>query len=133
MVDIEPGLNWKGYNLQGQNGFDVNLVSAISFTDIFSVGIGAGYLNFEGINGLSVFGDVAYLPFRNTLVTPLINLKVGYSHIWNQYPTGTGTPLVEFSGGVAYRVTEKWSVFLKSGVLMAQQSFFVPIKIGVMF
>ncbi len=88
-----------------------------------------GYLNFEGINGLSIFSDIEYLPL-NTKLTPLINLKIGYTHIWNQYEKGTGTAMGEFGLGLNYRLSRKVSIFIKSGFLMTQQSLLIPIKLG---
>lgn len=130
-IDIDTGPNWKGYYLSGKNGFDINIVNGINYKKIFA-GIGVGYLNFEGINGLSIFSDIEYLPLK-TKLTPLINLKIGYSHIWNQYENGTGTAMGEFGLGLNYRLSGKVSMFLKSGLLMTQQSFLIPIKLGFRF
>ncbi len=130
-IDIDPGPNWKGYHLSGKNGFDINIVNGISYKKIF-VGIGLGYLNFEGTNGLSIFSDIEYLPL-NTKLTPLINLKIGYSHIWNQYEKGRGTAMGEFGLGLNYRLSGKVSIFIKSGFLKTQQSLLIPIKLGFRF
>lgn len=132
--DMDPNSDWKGYNLdKEQDGIDLNLVNGISlFEKRFFAGAGIGYQNFEGINGITVFGDIEYLPFRSRF-TPLFNVKVGYDHIWNQYEGGTGTALGEFVAGINYRMTEKLDIFLKSGMLFTQQSFLIPIKIGVRF
>jgi hypothetical protein len=104
-IQVDPGPNWKGYNLYEQNGIDFNIVNGIDFENKLFVGIGIGYLNFEGINGFYAFTDFEYLPLK-TKLTPLVNLKIGYSHIWNQYENGTGTGLVELSTGLNYRLTE---------------------------
>ena len=132
--DMGPDSDWKGYNLdKEQDGIDLNLVNGISlFEKRFFAGAGIGYQNFEGINGITVFGDIEYLPFRSRF-TPLFNVKVGYDHIWNQYEGGTGTALGEFVAGINYRMTEKLDIFLKSGMIFTQQSFLIPIKIGVRF
>ena len=132
--DMDPNSDWKGYNLdKEQDGIDLNLVNGISlFEKRFFAGAGIGYQNFEGINGITVFADFEYLPFRSRF-TPLFNVKVGYDHIWNQYEGGTGTALGEFVAGINYRMTEKLDIFLKSGMLFTQQSFLIPIKIGVRF
>lgn len=132
-VQVDPGPDWKGYNLDNeQNGIDINFINGLVFSDKFFTGIGFGYLNFEGINGASVFGDFEYLPLK-TKLTPLINLKVGYSHIWNQYNNGTGSELIEFGAGVCYKISEKIRIYLQSGIMETQQSFLIPIRIGISF
>ncbi|MDA3808040.1 MAG: hypothetical protein PF440_09040 [Thiomicrorhabdus sp.] len=131
-IQIDPGPNWKGYYLDEENGVDFNIVNGINFNNKLFAGIGIGYLNFEGINGLSAFSDFEYLPLK-TRLRPLINLKIGYSHIWNQYQDGTGTVLSELCLGLNYRLTEKLDIYSKSGVAMTQQSLFIPIRIGFRF
>ena len=125
-VQIDPGPNWKGYNLYEENGIDLNIVNGLEFNNRVFAGIGLGYLNFEGISGLSVFSDLEYLPLK-TRMTPLINLKIGYSHIWNQYENGTGTALGELCLGLNYRLSEKTGIYTKLGVSMTQQSFLIQI------
>ena len=131
-IQVDPGPNWKGYNLYEQNGIDFNIVNGIDFEDKLFVGIGLGYLNFEGINGFYAFTDFEYLPLK-TKLTPLVNLKIGYSHIWNQYENGTGTGLVELSTGLNYRLTEKIDIYAKSGFTITQQSLLIPIRLGIKF
>jgi hypothetical protein len=72
------------------------------------------------------------VPLKSKL-SPLFNLKIGYSHLWNQYENGTGSALVEFGIGVNYRPKEKLNVFLKSGFLITQQSLLLPIRLGLRF
>ena len=131
-IQVDPGPNWKGYNLYEQNGIDFNIVNGIDFENKLFVGIGIGYLNFEGINGCYAFTDFEYLPLK-TKLTPLVNLKIGYSHIWNQYENGTGTGLVELSTGLNYRLTEKIDIYAKSGFTITQQSLLIPIRLGIKF
>ena len=132
-IQVDPGPNWIGYNLDNeQNGIDINLINGVSFKDKFFTGFGIGYLNFEGINGFSIFTDFEYLPLK-TRLTPLINLKIGYNHIWNQYQNGTGSVLGELGVGLNYKLIEKYDVYLQSGFLMTQQSFLIPIRIGLRF
>jgi len=131
-IQVDPGPNWKGYNLYEQNGIDFNIVNSIDFKNKLFAGIGIGYLNFEGINGFSAFTDFEYLPLK-TRLTPLVNLKIGYSHIWNQYENGTGTGLGELLIGLNYRLTEKIEIYAKSGFAMTQQSLLIPIRLGIRF
>ena len=131
-IDVDPGPNWKGYYLDEKNGIDFIIVNSIDFKNKLFAGIGVGYLNFRGINGISVFSDFDYLPLK-TRLTPLINLRIGYSHIWNQYENGTGTLLGEFGLGLNFRLTEKLDIYTKSGFLITQQSLLIPISIGLRF
>ncbi len=131
-IQVDPGPDWKGYNLYEKNGIDFNVINSIDFKNKLFAGIGIGYLNFEGINGISVFSDFEYIPLK-TRLTPLINLRVGYSHLWNQYENGTGTLLGEFGLGLNFRLTEKLDIYTKSGFLMTQQSLIIPIRIGLRF
>jgi len=131
-IQVDPGPDWKGYNLYEKNGIDFNVINSIDFNNKLFAGIGIEYLNFEGINGISVFSDFEYIPLK-TRLTPLINLRVGYSHLWNQYENGTGTLLGEFGLGLNFRLTEKLDIYTKSGFLMTQQSLIIPIRIGLRF
>ena len=131
-IQVDPGPNWKGYNLDEENGVDFSIINGIDFNNKIFTGIGIGYLNFEEINGISVFSDFEYLPLK-TRLTPLINLKIGYSHIWNQYENGTGSGLGELCIGLNYRLTKKIDIYAKSGFTMTQQSLLIPISLGVRF
>jgi hypothetical protein len=131
-IRVDPGPNWKGYYLNGENGIDLNFINGLYYKKKLFAGIGLGYLNFEGINGLSLFSDLEYLPLKSKL-SPLINLKIGYSHIWNQYENGTGTALSELTIGLNYRMTEKIDMYIKSGFLLTQQSSLIPIRLGFRF
>lgn len=130
-LTIDPGPNWKGYYLnEEQNGYSITASNGLAFVkNGFYTGTGVGYLNFEGIKGVSIFGDLEYLSSKNKLA-PLLNLRLGYNHIWNQYEGGTGTIHVECGLGLNYRMNEKFGVYIKSGVLITQQSFLVPITLG---
>lgn len=131
-IQVDPGPNWKGYNLDGENGVDLNIINGFDFHNKLFAGIGLGYLNFEGINGLSIFSDFEYLPLK-TRLTPLINLKIGYSHIWNKYENGIRTGLGELCLGLNFRLTERIDIYTKSGFSMTQQSLLIPIKFGIRF
>lgn len=129
-IAIDPGPNWKGYYLSRQNGIVNNVTNGLSFKDKLFAGLGLGYLNFEGIHGLSIFADFEYVPL-NTRLSPLINLKFGKSHIWNQYENGSGASLAEYGLGLNYRLTKKIDIYVKAGILRTQQSFFIPFRLGM--
>ncbi len=130
-ITVEPGPNWKGYNLNNrQNGFNFNSINGVTFQDrkIFT-GIGAGYSNFDGIDGVAIFGDFEYLPLKKRL-TPILNLRLGYNHIWNQYEGGTGTMHTEFGIGINYKIKENLGLYIKSGIMITQQTLFLPPTLG---
>lgn len=130
VLRINPGENWKGYNLEGnQNGVEISLINGIVIRDRFFVGIGTGYLNFEGVNGASLTGDLAYQPLQKR-VSPTLNFRAGYSHIWNQYEGGTGTPLIEPGIGVVYRTQNKKMLLLRTSLLVTQQVAFFALRLG---
>ena len=131
-IKVDPGPNWKGYYLDEENGVDLNIVNGFDFNNKVFAGIGLGYLNFEGVNGLSIFSDFEFLPLK-TRLKPLINLKIGYSHIWNQYENGSGTVLGELCVGLNFRLTERIDIYTKSGFSMTQQSLLIPIRFGIRF
>jgi hypothetical protein len=130
-VTVDPGPNWKGYNLDNEeNGIDLNIAGGIRYRNRASATVGIGYLNFEGINGVSSFINIDYSLLK-TRLSPFINLRGGYSHIWNQYAGGTGTSLFEPGIGFNYRISNRLHVYIQSGLLFTQQSYFIPIRIGI--
>jgi hypothetical protein len=131
-IQIDPSPNWKGYYLDEEDGIGLNIINGIDLKNKLFAGIGIGYLNFEGTSGFSVFSDFEYLVLK-TRLTPLINFKIGYSHIWNQYEDGTGTALGEFVLGLNYGLTDKTDIYLKSGFSLTQQSLLIPIILGCRF
>ncbi len=133
-VRVDPGPNWKGYVLDNkQNGFSIASSNGLSFVNKkLYAGIGLEYFNFEGIDGVSVFGDFEYLPLK-AKVSPFFNLRVGYNHLWNQYEGGNGTIHTEFLLGLNYSINEKYGLYTKSGMLLMQQSLLIPITLGFRF
>ncbi len=131
-VQIDPGPGWQGYYLnEGQNGIDINLINGLTiFNERLFLGIGLGYQNFIGIDGISVFSDIEYLPLKSRF-TPLLDLKIGYDHIWNQYDGGKGTALTELGIGASFKMTEKLNIYLISGLILTQQSSLIPVRIGI--
>ena len=130
---VDPGPNWKGYYLnENQNGVNVSVINGVSIQEKYFVGVGLGYLNFEGINGYSIYADADYIPMK-TKLAPLINFKVGYSHIYNQYEGGTGSTMAELGGGFHYRLLPQIDIYLQSGWLLSQQVIFLPFRLGVQF
>jgi hypothetical protein len=131
IINVDPGPNWRGYNLnENQNGLSLDLINSISVKNKILIGLGVGYLNFEGINGYSIYGDLQYLQLASRL-TPLLNLKIGSNHIFNQYENGTQSGMLEFSGGLSYKLKENLNVYIASGLLFTQQALIIPIRLGI--
>lgn len=132
MVDADPGSGGKGYYLNNkQDGIDLNLINGVAaFDNRLFTGVGLGYQNYEGISGFAVFGNFEYIPLKSKL-SPIIEIKIGYDHIWNQYEGGTGTALSEIVAGINYKLSDKVAIYLKSGMLFTQQSSLIPIRIGI--
>lgn len=132
IINVDPGPDWKGYNLDDDNEIDLNVINGVTFNNRLFTGVGIGYLNFEGINGFSIFSDFEYFN-QNKRISPLVNFKLGYSHIWNQYENGTGTFLGEFGAGINYKFTDQFTMYLKTGFTITQQSLLFPIRVGFRF
>ena len=131
-IDVDPGPDWKGYHIENENGIDLSLINGIKLKNKIFTGIGLGYLNFEGNEGYSIFADLEYLPLKSRL-TPLLNMKMGYNHLWNQYENGTGSVLFEFGVGLDCRISESTGIYIQSGFLMTQQSLLIPLRLGFRF
>jgi hypothetical protein len=132
IIDGDP--DWKGYYINdSQNGIDLSFINGIKISEekLF-LGVGLSYLNFEGYDGFSTFAD---LELANTqkVISPLFNLKVGISQLYNQYSGGTLTGLTAFNFGLKYRINNKNHIYLKTGLLFTQQSMFFPINFGYEF
>jgi hypothetical protein len=122
---------WKGYKLNdGQSGISLNVINGIRFREHLMAGAGLGYLNFEGIHGMALFADFEYTPLDRKF-TPILNIKAGYNHIWNQYENGTGSAMGEIGTGIKYKVNDNISIHIQAGVLRAQQAQFFPLRLGV--
>lgn len=131
-IIVEAAEGWKGYNLDSKNGIDLTISNGLLFKKKTYTGIGVSYLNFEGTNGLSVYSDFDFISIKRKMA-PLGYVKIGYSHLWNQYENGTGTALVEFGYGYNFQATDNIAIYLKTGILLTQQSFLIPIRFGVRF
>lgn len=131
-IIIEPGPGWKGYYLSDQSGFDLNVINGVQFGEHFKAGIGTGYMNFNQVHGASGFLDLNCNLFVSRL-RPFVSARFGYSHLWNQYPGGSGTGLVEFGIGLMYSADSGKVFYFKTGALFMQQSLLAPLRIGMIF
>jgi hypothetical protein len=129
-----PDSGWLGPPLNnGKNGMGLSLSNGIGiFSNKIAIGLGLGYLNFEGVNGLSLFGELELRPIDESFA-PFATIKIGYSHIWNQYLDGNGSLLSDFEGGLLYKISPQKLVYIKTGILFTQESSFIPISAGFVF
>lgn len=133
LVRVDPGPGWRGYYLEdAQQGFSISTVHGIAIKHHVFIGLGLSYLNFQGIHGYSIFGNFNYQILKRK-VSPLIGMKLGSSHIYNQYDSGTRTPFFELNGGFNVYISEKQSLYMKSGITVTQQCSFIPITLGYQF
>ncbi|MFA6150387.1 MAG: hypothetical protein WC716_03635 [Chitinophagaceae bacterium] len=132
LVRVDAGPGWKGYNLDNkQNGFALNLVNGARIKDRFFAGLGLGYLNFEGINGFSLYSDFEFYFLKKKKLNPFLNLTIGYSHLNNQYEGGTGSGCTSYGAGIQYRHTPNLAFSVQTGFLITQQALFYPVRLSI--
>jgi|GEM_PF-6601209 len=130
----EAELDWKGYQLgDANNGFDIGFVNGISFKEYFKIGLGVEYVNYDGISGYGIYGDLEATTTKNE-TSPLFNLKIGRSHVNNGYEEGSDVTFVEILGGVERKMTKKLAFQAKIGLrFMHEFSVYLPLKVGLRF
>lgn len=131
-IIIEPGPGIGNSLDDKQSGTEINFINGIEYSKKFGAGIGIGYLNFEGIDGFSVFANLERLPKEKSL-SSLANIKIGYNHIWNRFENGSGTIVFEICTGAHYRLSDRLGIYLQVGIAGRLQTVFIPMKIGVKF
>jgi len=133
LIQYDVDEDWLGYNLpNNENGINFNFSYGKIMKEKLLFSLGLGYLNFESIHGLEIFSNLRYLVLKRKL-SPLINWRVGYNHIWNQYENGKGTAFTDFGAGFNLKFNQKLSISIQTGFLFSQQVLFVPARIGVNF
>jgi len=134
-VNVDASENWKGYKLPNkENGLIFNAMWGWDFNEATFLGVGAGYINFEGIDGADVFTEVNFM-VSNSYINPYLGMRLGYTHLWNQYEKGSGSVLAEFLLGLQIRFgTYSYSsIHLQSGLSFTQQAVFVPLRLAYQF
>ncbi|RYZ55701.1 MAG: hypothetical protein EOP49_02275 [Sphingobacteriales bacterium] len=131
LVKVDPGPDWKGYNLNDQqHGRDISLILGIRLHPKLFLRAGAGYLNYEGVSGFSVFGELEYRLLKGRL-SPTFTLRPGYDRIFNQYAGGTAGLLFSPMAGLDFRINKSWGCYLKTGIQLSQQSLLFPVRLGI--
>jgi hypothetical protein len=130
-IKVDPGPNWKGSALkEDQNGKEISVINGFKFKDRLFVGVGAGYLNYQGTKGYSIFGDIDFLVSK-TKLSPLINFRAGHSKIINQEDKDNTSGTVEIAFGVNYKAANRFNIYLKAGAAFAHNASYTPIRIGL--
>lgn len=134
LVMVDPGPGWNGYNLPRHpgTGIRVSITNGICISDLFHIGIGAGYANFSGISGMMLFGDIR-ADFSKKPFAIFAYVNPGYSHFWNQYEGGTGTAMFDFGLGARHKIFAKSYALLSIGLLSMQQNTYISVKLGYTF
>jgi hypothetical protein len=137
IVDVDPGPNWQGHSLDERNGYELSLINGIIFREKFNLGLGVSYNgfytpSFPTYHGLAGFLNFEYANYQKKL-SPLINLKLGSGHLWNQYDKGTRNFYGEISAGPMIRLSPKAQLYVKTGFMIQQQASIIPVRIGVRF
>lgn len=113
---------------EDQNGTEISIANGFRFREVLFVGVGLGYLNYEGAKGYSIYGDIEALTSKKKLAA-LFGFRAGTSNLNGYKNSGT----VEFNAGINYRPIPKLRLYLKGGVAFAYSSSFAPIRIGIGF
>jgi|GEM_PF-419186 len=148
-VQIEAGPNWQGYYIEYQNAFTANIAGGVRLGSHFTAGIGLGYQNFEGQHGVSIYADLEFYPTRlkyyegteevpvvsriKPTVRPFVYIRTGFNQLWNQYEGGTQSAVGEAGLGFEYNFQSGNCIYLKGGLSVMQQSFLLPLGLGMRF
>ena len=116
------------------NGKNVNLIWGWDFDERVLLGVGAGYLNLDGMDGLNVLGNVNFF-VSNSHISPFLGARGGYSVIWPLNSDGSGSILAEFTSGVKIRVgnCRVFTFFIQSGLSYTQNTLYVPVRFAIVF
>lgn len=138
-----------GYNLRDhEEAFGLNVINGINISQDFFLGLGLGYNYcqplYQGNKGLTpshmaqVFVDMDYRPIDATFA-PMVGARVGGSMLMNDNNYGTTmSEYLEVYAGLnwfydhAYQQMDRnyHSVYIEAGVVLVQQTVFIPIRIG---
>lgn len=121
--------NLKRYRLkEGQDGTEISAVNGFRFREVLFVGVGVGYLNYEGAKGYSIYGDLEALTSKKKWAA-LFGFRAGTSNIKGYKNSG----MVELNGGINYRPISQVRLYLKGGGSFAYSSSFATLRLGVGF
>ena len=137
-----------GYNLNAwEEGMGLNVINGINISQDFFLGGGLGY-NFcapmrpvkldKNSHMVNAFVDMDFRPVGETWA-PMLGLRLGGSFLMNANNYGnTISPYFEFYCGLNWfydhalqqMFRNYHSLFAEVGVVLVQQSIFIPIRVG---
>lgn len=131
-IKVDPGPNWMGYYLNNASAYILNTSHGLLWKGVFFTGVGVEYQQFHGKYGFSGFAKLSTQVY-NKKISINGSLKIGYSHLWNQYPNGTGTMYLAPELGVVWEVPERIAFELTTGPTWMQQSLLWSLGLGFRF
>ena len=131
-ITVDPGPNWLGYSLDKESAYTLSTSHGILWKGVFFTGLGAEFQQFQGKQGLSGFLSFATHP-TNKKFSLTWRLKIGYSHLWNQYEGGTSSKYIAPGLGVVWNVSARIALELTTGFTWMQQSLLWPLEVGFRF
>ena len=143
-----PDIKGTGYNLNAwEEGMGLNVINGINISQDFFLGGGLGY-NFcapmrpvkldKNSHMVNAFVDMDFRPVGETWA-PMLGLRLGGSFLMNSNNYGnTISPYFELYGGLNWfydhalqqMFRNYHSLFAEVGVVLVQQSIFIPIRVG---
>lgn len=137
-----------GYNLNAwEEAAGLNVMGGINISQDFFLGLGAGY-NFcapmrpvhldRSSHMANIFLDMDFRPVGDTWA-PMVGTRLGGSVLLNPNNYGmTMSPYIELYGGLNWfydhalqQMSRNYhSLYVEAGVLFAQQTVFIPIRVG---
>ncbi len=117
-----------------QNAWQINAVWGWDFDEKRYLGMGAGFLNFKDLKGVSAFGEINFF-VSNSYINPYIGARLGYSMVKPDQMDMQGNILAEFLTGLQIRfgMYSYYAIYLQTGLSYQQKSLFVPVSIGLKF
>lgn len=137
-----------GYNLNAyEEGMGLNVINGVNISQDFFLGGGLGYsfcapmrpARFDRSSHMAVaFVDMDFRPVGD-IWAPMVGARVGGSFLMNPNNYGnTVSPYLEVYGGVNWfydhalqQMDRNYhSLFVEVGVVMVQQTWFIPLRVG---
>lgn len=143
-----PNIEGTGYNLNAwEEGMGLNIINGVNISQDFFLGGGVGYtfcaplrpVHFDRSSHMAqVFIDMDFRPVGDTWA-PMVGVRLGGSFLMNPNNYGnTVSPYFEFYGGLNWfydhtlqQMNRNYhSLFVELGIVLEQQTLFVPLRIG---
>ncbi|RZJ77180.1 MAG: hypothetical protein EOO47_17545 [Flavobacterium sp.] len=117
-------------NILDGNAVEIASSHGFKINQLLYAGIGLAYFKGSGNDYLGWYFDFD-LFLSQKKVRPIIGVVLGNDYQLNKQHSSSFR--FDFTGGVAFNLTSKNAITLKSGIAMRQQSSFIPVKLGFTF